>query len=314
MSKQKIKIIFMGTPEFSLLPLKALMEDEEIEVQTVITQEDAKVGRKQILTPPPVKVLALANGIPVLQPPTLKGNNQIADVLKALHPDFMVVVAFGQILPKEILKIPKYGCINIHGSLLPKYRGASPIEEALVNGDAETGISFIKMEEGLDSGDILLMLRIKIAPEDNDTTLREKLSALGGTQLPYLLKDIKDGILTPIPQNHSQATFCRKIKKEDGLIDLKKMSAREIINKIRAYTPWPSCFLMINNKKLKILKADFDESGTTKTPAGTATFPTKETVALQTTSGILIPKIVQPEGKNPMPIQDFLRGNANFFK
>jgi methionyl-tRNA formyltransferase len=316
MPARKIKIVYMGTPMFAVPPLEILLADADFDVLTVVTQEDKKTGRKQVVTAPPVKAAAILHNIPVLQPPSLKGNPEIVSLIKGLKPDFIVVVAFGQILPREILDIPKSGCVNLHGSLLPKYRGASPVEEALRNGDNETGITFIKMDDKLDSGNILLVQRLKIDPADNALILREKLCLLGTRLLPYLLKDIKDGLISPIPQNHSKATYCRKIRKEDGLVDLKTMSARQIVNHIRAYTPWPQCYLVGNGKRLKIIEAEFDENtaAPSKIVPGEIVATPSEKIGLATQKGILIPKTVQLEGKKAMPFQDFLRGNPGFFK
>jgi methionyl-tRNA formyltransferase len=317
MSDKKIKVVFFGTPEFALPSLAALELDDSFEISAVITQEDKPVGRKQVMSPPPVKEFALSKNLPVLQPKRLKNNNEILDVISGLKPDFLVVVAYGKILPPEILKIPKFCCINLHGSLLPKYRGASPVEEALLNGDKETGITFIRMDSGLDGGDIFLIQRAAIAPDDDSTSLRAKLSLLGGKQLPYLLKDIADGLIEPIPQNNSKATFCHKIKKEDGLLDLKKMSATEILNRIKAYTPWPSCYLIYKGKKIKILKAAADETSSAAlkcSPEEIVTIENNSGMGIGTIHGLLIPKTVQLEGKKPLPIQDFLRGNSGFFK
>jgi len=237
-------------------------------------------------------------------------------LIKGLKPDFIVVVAFGQILPQEILDIPKDGCINLHGSLLPKYRGASPIEESLLNGDAESGVTFIKMDRKLDNGNILLVQRIEIKPEDNAVTLRAKICIVGAQLLPFLLKDIKEGLITPIPQNHSKATFCRKISKEDGLIDLATMTARGILNRIRAYTPWPQCHLIKNGKRIKIIEAEIDENSDNANqarPGGTLTLAPGK-IGLGTKEGLLIPKFIQLEGKKACSVQDFLRGNPEFFK
>ena len=312
MSKETINVVFMGTPKFTLPPLAALIKIELFNVLAVVTQEDKKIGRKQEITPPPAKIMALQNGIPVLQPPRVKGNTEFIDLLRGLNPDFIVVVAYGQILPKEVIDIPKYGCINIHGSLLPMYRGASPVEAALLNGDKETGITFMKIAEKLDSGDIYFAERIAIDPKDTSESVREKLSYLAGTLLPFTLKDIMDGVLEPIPQDHSKATYCKKIKKEDGEIDLRTMTAEEIINRLRAYTPWPSCFLRIDGKRIKILEADF-KPDSKNIKAGSATI-TKDTVSLGTKKGTLILQKVQLEGKKPTSIQDFLKGNSGLFK
>jgi len=303
----------MGTPLFAVPGLEALAQDPGIEVTAVITREDKKVGRKQELTPPLVKTAALALDLPVLQPPQLKGNEDIVKLIREMRPDFIVVAAYGHILPAEILKIPKYGCINLHGSLLPKYRGASPIEEALLNGDTDTGITYIKMNEKMDAGDILYIQRIPIDPSDDAPTLRAKLSLIGATQLPFVLKDLREGTIEPIPQNESKATFCRKISKEDGAINLAKMTAREICNRIRAYTPWPQCFLMVDGKRLKITSATFDEKPAVEVKPAHVVKTEDGTVAIGTAKGLLIPKKVQLEGKKEMGVQEFTRGNKDFF-
>jgi len=306
---EKLKIIYMGTPDFAVPPLEALIDDESLDVVTVITQEDKKVGRKQELTPPPVKITALDNDIPVLQPPNIKNNDEFINMIVALKPDFIVVVAFGQILPDEVLKIPKYSCLNIHGSLLPKYRGASPVEEALINGDKETGITFIEMTSKLDAGGIYQLQRIDIADTDTSPTLRFKLSQLAAATLPFLLKEIADGVLTPLPQNEELATHCHKIEKTDGAINLSTNTAQEISNKIRAYTPWPGCYLTIDNKKLKILEVETENSD-----ANSPSIDFKDDkVLIKTQKGYLIPLKVQLEGKKPTNIQDFLRGNKELF-
>lgn len=299
----------MGTPDFALPALQSLIDDADVEVEAVITQEDKKVGRKQEITPPPVKVLALKHNIPVFQPAKIRGNKDFAALVKNLNPDMLVVVAFGKILPKVILDIPKFGAVNVHASLLPKYRGASPIEAALLNGDAETGVTIMKMEEKLDAGDVLDMARLRIEPADNAETLSVKLSLLGGKILPYVLKDLADGESHPIPQDEKKATFCHKIQKDDGKIDLQTLTAEEIVNRIRAYTPWPSVFLMVEGKRLKILEAKVDEN--LNLPPGTVKELSKNTVALGTKKGALIPEKLQLEGKKVMTIQEFLAGNRS---
>ncbi|MBU1953814.1 methionyl-tRNA formyltransferase [Patescibacteria group bacterium] len=313
---EKIKVVFMGTPDFAVPPLQALISAENIEVSAVITQEDKKVGRKQIVTPPPVKILALENQIPVLQPPGLKNNAKIVKLLQDLRPDFIVVVAFGRILPETILKIPKYCCINIHGSLLPKYRGASPIEEALRRGDKETGLTFIKMTGEMDAGPVLHIQRLPIDPADTSLTLRVKLSVLASTLLPAVLQDYVDEVITPIPQDESKSTRCHKIIKADGFIDPVKMTANEISNCIRAFTSWPGCFLIIGNKKLKLIeiKTDNNSTNTKSLRPGQISEPASGQIAIGTKSGAIILTKVQLEGKKAMPIQDFLRGNKDLFK
>lgn len=310
----------MGTPEFALAPLQALINDPEIEVQAVVTKEDKKVGRKQILTPPAAKILAIKFNIPVLQPVKLK-NREFFELLKGLKPDFMVVVGYGKILPPEILEIPKFCCVNIHPSLLPKYRGATPVEEALLNGDTQTGVTTIKMDQGMDSGNILLTQKLEIKPEDSSIILYDKLFKLAAVLLPPLLRDYSEGLIKPIPQNHANATFCHKISKNDGLIDLNTMTAQQVVNMIRAYTPWRSCFLKVGDKTIKILEATADATTTEQSASQTAKLApgqvvniSKNEICLGTKKGLLIPKKVQLEGKNPVLIQDFLRGYPDFFK
>lgn len=299
----------MGTPDFSLPALQLLIDDDDIEVEAVVTQEDKKVGRKQEIVPPPVKVLAQKYNIPVFQPAKIRGNKDFAALLKNLNPDVLVVVAYGKILPREILDIPKFGAVNVHASLLPKYRGASPIEAALINGDTETGVTIMKMEEKMDAGDVLDIARLRIEPDDNAETLTIKLSLLGGKILPYVLKDLADGEAHPIPQDEKKATFCHKIQKDDGKIDLQTLSARQIKNLIRAYTPWPSAYVMVEGKRLKILEAKIDEN--LNLEPGTVKELTKNTVAVGTKHGALIPEKIQLEGKKIMTIQEFLAGNRS---
>ena len=304
---KKTKIIFMGTPDFALPSLQTLLEDQDFEVINVITQEDKKVGRKQEITAPPIKQLALKHGISVLQPAKIKGNQKFIELVKNLHPDIFVVIAYGQILPLEFIKIAPYGAINIHASLLPKYRGASPIEAALLNGDTETGVTVMKIIPKLDAGDILELAKLPIEPADNAESLTVKLSLLGGKILPYIIKDYIAGEIHPISQNEKTASFCHKIAKDDGLIDLHKLTAREIFNRVRAYTPWPSVFLNVENKMLKLLVIDIDEK--MDLHPGAVKELSKNEVAIGTKKGALIPRMLQLEGKKPMTTQEFLAGN-----
>lgn len=308
---QQLQVVFMGTPEFATKPLEALIIHPDFQVVTVVTQEDKKVGRRQIITPPPVKVLAEEHDIPVLQPPSVKNNPGFQTLLRELQPDFIIVVAYGQILPREILDIPTHGCVNIHASLLPRYRGASPIESAIAAGDTETGLTFMKMTEKMDAGPILHVQRKPITPQDTAITLREKLSVLAGQLLPTVLRDILDGIATPIEQEESQASYCHKISKEDGVIDLSSMTAQEIQNRVRAYTPWPSCYIFLGDKKLKIIQTEVDttsEKALSASP-GQILEQEKGIIAIGTKEGLIIPKKVQLQGKNEMDVQEFLRGN-----
>lgn len=301
-----MKIVFFGTPQFAVPSLKMLAHTKNVKVINVITQPDKAIDRKQVLTPPPVKKIALELGLTVIQPENRK---KLVEVLKNTKADFFVVIAYGNIIPKEIFDIPKYGCINVHASLLPKYRGASPIQESLLNGDKETGISIMKIDEELDHGDIFLIKRIPIEEKDNLITLSVKLAETSGVILPLVLHDIMNSRLSSIPQNHKNATFCKKITKEDGKIDWKK-SAEDIRNMIRAYTPWPSVYTELHDKKIKILDAEISEE---IMPSGKISTE-NDILKIGTAKGCLIPKIVQMEGKNSMDIKNFINGYRHLLK
>lgn len=301
-----MKIVFFGTPEFAVPFLNHLEVDNRFEIEAAVTQPDKPVGRKKEITAPPVKQFAQKMGVPVLQPEKIKNNPDFIKLLKGLKADFFVVVAYGAILPNEILEIPKYDCINVHASLLPKYRGASPIQSALLNGDKETGVSFMSLNEELDTGDVYLLKKIEIEEKDTQETLSKKLADIGATLLPSVLRDIEDHVLTPLPQNEDMATYCTKISKEDAQVDPKKDSAQTIINKLRAFTPWPGIFMIYKGKRLKILEA---EKYKTEEKIDPGTFKAeKETLLLGTENGILNIKKLQPEGKNPITAQDFING------
>lgn len=299
----------MGTPDFALPSLISLIEDQDFEVIAVVTQEDKKIGRKQEIIPPPVKQLALKNNLPVFQPRKIRGNMEFINLIKELKPDIFVVVAYGQILPGALLEIPKYGAVNVHASLLPKYRGASPIEASILNGDNETGVTIMKMTPELDAGDILDIAKLTIDPADNAETLTAKLSILGGKILPYVLKDLTENAVHPIPQNESKASFCHKIQKNDGMVDLHSLTAQEILNRVRAYTPWPSTYLVIEEKRLKLIEISIDQGSPLK--PGEVKDIGKTGVAIGTKQGAIIPGKIQLEGKKTMTIQEFLAGNRS---
>jgi len=301
-----MKIVFFGTPEFAVPFLDCLYNDKEIEILAVVTQPDKETGRKRILTPPPVKVKAQELGLTILQPEKLKNNAEFIELLKGLKADFFVVIAYGKILPEEMINIAKYGSVNVHGSLLPKYRGASPIQSALLNGDKETGLSIINISEDLDAGDLYLLKKEVIKEDDTYESLSKRLSAIGAIIIPTALKDIKNGILTPIEQNHSKATKCTKFTKDDALINPKNEEAEKIYNKLRAFTPWPGIYMIIKNKRFKILKASvMKESLNVK--SGEIKAVNKE-LLLGTKKGILIINEIQPEGKKPMQPHEFING------
>ncbi len=297
-----MKIIFFGTPDICLPTLESLAKNSDVDILAVFTQPDKPVGRKQTLTPPAVKILAQELKIKVYQPKT---SAELAEQLGNFDADFFLVFAYGMILKKNILNMPKYGAINIHTSLLPKYRGASPIQQALLNGDETTGLSFIKMDEKMDHGDIYLIKRVPIAPTDDLTRLTQKLAMVSGEITYFTLKDIEEGALNPLSQNHAQATYCKKINKEDGEINWEK-SAEEIKNMIRAYNPWPSTYMELLGKKCKIIEAEVEESKNLE--PGKIQLHGK-TLAIGTKKGVLLPQKIQIEGKNVMNIGDFINGN-----
>lgn len=301
----------MGTSTFTLPCLQTIIDDKQFKIAAVVTETDKKSGRKRILTAPQIKILALKHKLTVLQPVGLKNNINFLRELSKTKPDFIITFSYGQILPVELLAIPKYCAINIHPSLLPKYRGASPIESALAAGDKLTGVTFIRMSEKLDSGNILYVQKLPIESHDTAINLRTKLSIAAAKALPGFLRDFVDGKITEKVQDSSKATYCHKIEKNDGMIDLNTMDAETIFNRVRAFTPWPSCFLMLDNKRLKIIETDIDMEKST-TP-GTILNMTKNTIGIGTKKGLLIPKKVQPENKRIMTIQEFLAGNRFIF-
>ncbi|MBQ7129298.1 MAG: methionyl-tRNA formyltransferase, partial [Clostridia bacterium] len=248
-----MNIVFMGTPDFAGESLKALY-NEKYNISAVFTKPDMPVGRKHIMTPPEVKVIANELIIPVFQPSTLK-DGEALKILKELNPDLIVVVAYGKILPKEILDLPKYGCINVHASLLPKYRGASPIQWAIVSGEKVTGVSTMYLNEGMDTGDILLTAKTEIYDNETAETLWDRLAKLGAELLLKTVKGLEENSITPIKQDEKKATYAPIIKKSDGLIDWSK-SAFEINCKIRGLHNWPVAFTKLNGKILKVFSAE----------------------------------------------------------
>jgi methionyl-tRNA formyltransferase len=303
-----MKIVFFGTPEFAVPFLKTLFNDKEIEILAVVTQNDKKSGRKQTVTPPPVKIKSLELYLPVFQPETLKNNTLFYELLKNLKPDFFVVIAYGKIFPKEYLDIPKYGAINVHASLLPKYRGASPIQSALLHGDKETGLSFIKIDEKLDCGDIFLLKKEIIEESDNYLTLSQKLSNVGSFILPTILKDIKNKVLTPIPQDESKASFCEKITKKNALIDAQNETAENILNKFKAYYLWPGIFMNFNNKRLRLIDLEMNKNNIQADIKPGELKAVKKNLYLGTKDGLLLINELQPEGKNVLKAVEFING------
>jgi methionyl-tRNA formyltransferase len=307
---RELKVIYMGTPDFSVPSLLSLIE--QTEVIAVVTQPDKKVGRKQELTESPVRKVALVNKIQILQPDKIKGNSDFIKQIKLLQPDLIVVVAYGFLLPKEILDIPKYGVINIHASLLPKYRGASPIQTAILNGDKETGVTIMLIDDKMDTGPVLSQRTITITDTDNFESLHDKLAQLGSELLSDTLPKYICGEIKPVAQNEAEATYCKILTKEDGKIDWNK-SAEEIERQVRAFTPWPGAWTVWNNKSLKVLKAVvYASTGPVLSKAEGLSMTTgkvNEGLAVACGNGALEIMELQLEGKKPMSAKEFLNGN-----
>jgi methionyl-tRNA formyltransferase len=304
---QAIKVIFVGTPEFAIPSLQSLLRNTDFKVEAVITQPDMPVGRKQVLTAPPVKLLAQECGIPVLQPQKI---SQITDQIRALQPDVIVVVAYAQIIPESILNIPKYGCVNVHGSLLPKYRGASVIQAAILNNESKSGITIMLMDTNLDTGPILSQTEISLDKNITADQLYDQLSALGGKNLTHTLKEYISGKIKPQAQDNSQASYVRQLKKQDGLIDWTK-SAAEIECFIRAMNGWPSAWTWVKGKQLKIINVQRQPIEINAQKPG-KTFTYNNGLAVQCGQDSLIIFGLQIEGKKEMTTQEFLNGNKDF--
>lgn len=298
-----MNIIFMGTPDFAVPSLKALI-DSEYDVVGVVCQPDRPKGRGKKMSSPPVKVLAEEHSIPVLQPEKIR-TEEFFEKLKSFKPDLICVTAYGRIIPKNILELPKYGCLNVHASLLPKYRGAAPINWAIINGEKTTGITTMLMDEGMDTGDILLKKEIHIEEDDTSIELSNKLSIIGAGLLIETIKKVQNDEIKPIKQNDDEATLAPIIKKDVGKTDWGK-SAEEIRNLIRGTQPWPGAFTSYNGKNLKIFKATVDDS--TGNP-GEIIISDKDRLVIGTGSKSLSIEELQIEGGKRLNISDFLRGN-----
>lgn len=296
-----MNIVFMGTPDFAEESLRALV-GSGYNVSAVFTKPDMPVGRKHILTPPEVKVAALELGLPVYQPTTLK-DDEVFETLKSLNPDLIVVVAYGKLLPERVLELPRYGCINVHASLLPKYRGASPIQWAMVCGESETGVSTMLLDEGMDTGDILLTAKTPISDTETVEQLWDRLKEMGGKLLIETVKGLEAGSITPIAQAEDEATYAPIIKKTDGLIDWSK-SAFEINCKIRGLHAWPVAYTKVDGKMLKIFSAEIVDK---QAESGKVLEKEKELVIACGKDALKITEL-QLEGSKRMKTEDFLRG------
>lgn len=300
-----IRIVYMGTPDIAAVILKRLIR-EPYKVVLAVTQPDRPKGRGKELAKSPVKLVAEEAGIPVFQPFKLRDPEAVRTVAKA-KPDMIVVAAFGQILPKEVLDLPKYGCINVHASLLPAYRGAAPIQWAIIDGQRETGITIMKMDEGLDTGDILLQKSIEIASDETGGTLHDRLADLGAEALCEAIPGVLDGTLKPVAQGEMTTPYAKQLTKEMGRLDFTK-PAEVLARMIRGFDPWPGTFTDLDGKLLKIQKAEpviLKDSGL---KPGTITDITKKSFTYVTAVGGLRVLELQPEGKRRMTTEEFLRG------
>lgn len=306
---KKIRVIFMGTPEFAVPGLSRLLAAPEFEVVGVFTQPDKPVGRKQILTLSPIKELALKYRLPVFQPEKIRPE---AAAIKNLKPDLIVVIAYGKIIPQEILNIPTFGCINIHASLLPKYRGAACLNAPILNGDAETGITIMKMEAGLDTGPILRQAKIKLSGTETLKDVHARLAELGAELLVPTLLDFIGGKIKPRVQDDSQASYIKTLSKEDGRIDFQK-SAVEIERMIRAYNPWPGTYAAINGEILKIIAVESEAAEINKARPGQL-FLDGERLLIQCGQNALVIIKLQLAGKKVMSASEFINGYKNLIE
>ncbi len=299
-----MKIVFMGTPEFAVPCLQKLIDCGH-EISGVFTQPDKPQGRKMIMTPPPVKQLAVEHGISVYQPVKMRDGTAL-DMLKEADPELVIVVAYGKILPKEILEYPKYGCINIHASLLPELRGAAPIQWSVINGCKKTGVTSMQMDEGLDTGDMLLKAEIEIGENDTAGDMHDKLSVLGADVLEKTINLLLKNELKPQKQNHDAFTYAPMLSKELSPIDWNS-SAQDVHNKIRGLSPWPSAVAVINDKKVKIHQSILvsDKGGS----AGELVESGKRLVVSCGNGECIEILNLQAEGKKAMSAVDFMRGN-----
>ena len=297
-----MRIVYMGTPDFAVPALEKLAQSPDYTVAAVFTQPDKPKGRKMVMTPPDVKVCAEKLGIPVFQPSSMR-SEEAYNSLKELNPDVIVVAAYGQILPKAVLDLPKFGCVNIHGSLLPKYRGAAPIQQSVLDGEKVTGVTTMLMDVGLDTGDILLKAETEIGENETAGELFDRLAVLGGELIIETLDKLKNGEITPQKQDESLATHTSKISKELCPIDFNK-SAFEVHNKVRGLNPWPVAVTEIAGKTVKVYSSRVsDMSGA----AGTILSLKPFVVACGDKSVELIE--IQPQGKKRMTAQAFLAGH-----
>lgn len=301
-----MRLVFMGTPDFAVASLEALLRSDD-SVVGVVTQPDRPKGRGQILTPSPVKLLAQRELIPLLQPLKMK-DPEFSQALAGWKPDLIAVTAFGRILPPAILSLPPHGCINVHGSLLPKYRGAGPIQWAIINGETETGITTMLMDEGMDTGAMLLQEAIPITVDDTAGTLSPRLAELGGRLLVETIARFKAGTLVPRQQDSSQATFAPLLKKEDGVIDW-ALSAAALANRVRGLSPWPGAYTTVAGGGRWTIWRALALPGPATKPPGMVVAVSNEAIHVATGEGVLALLELQPANSRRMAVSQFLAGH-----
>ncbi|RXT15047.1 methionyl-tRNA formyltransferase [Ammoniphilus sp. CFH 90114] len=306
-----MNIIFMGTPDFAVPCLEKLVQ-AGYQVIEVVTQPDRPKGRKKELTPPPVKEAALKLNIPVFQPEKLKETEAVQHIV-SLKPDLIVTAAYGQILPKVIIDLPKWGCINVHASLLPKYRGGAPIHKAIVDGEIESGVTIMYMVEKLDAGDILTQVKVPIEQADNVGTLHDKLSSAGSDLLLDTIPLLQEGKIIPRKQEEELVTYAWNIRREDEKIDWNK-PAREIYNQIRGLNPWPVAYTQLEEQVFKIWWAEVIDEQSENISPGTIVSWEAEGIDVACGRGILRLKDVQPSGKRKMSVSDYVRGMGKHYQ
>lgn len=305
-----LRIVFMGTPEFAVPSLQALLDADPNTVGRVVgvvTQPDRPKGRGHRLAPPPIKVLSRQAGLPVLQPAKMK-DPDFLDALRSWTPDVIAVTAFGRILPPVVLELPPLGCVNVHGSLLPKYRGAAPIQWAVITGETETGITTMLMDPGLDTGPMLLREPVPIRPTETAGDLATRLAPLGGRLLVETIVGLKNGRLRPIPQDHTRATLAPLLKKEDGVLDWKEEAAA-LSNRIRGLTPWPGAYTYHGQERWQLWRAQAAPVGCAEAEPGTILAVTKEAIRIATGKGALLIQEIQPAAGKRLAVQQYLAGH-----
>jgi len=301
-----LRLIFAGTPDFAVPALDALAGAGH-QVVAVYTQPDRPAGRGRKLTPSPVKTRAQALGLPIEQPESLKSSD-MQTILRGYAPDAMVVVAYGLLLPQAVLDIPKYGCLNIHASLLPRWRGAAPIQRAIAAGDTETGVGIMQMEKGLDTGPVLLERRIPIAPADTGGVLHDRLASLGAQAIVEALERLEHGTLEPEPQDSTQATYAHKLTKQEGALDWRK-PADLLARQVRAFNPWPVAFATFEGEILRVWNATSRPNAAADRSPGDIVTVSAEGIDVATGEGMLRITRLQPPGKRPMNAAEFLNGH-----